>query len=404
MPRPPTRTTRSGRCGPGLRICARRAAELQRVGGAPLRLRVGVNTGEALVRLGASAEFGGAVCSPGTSINTRRTDSVGCARDGGRGRPRDLSRRRRVVFDYDELAAGDCSKGKPSRSGCSMRNRPGSARHRSDPHARDARWSGERSTLAILKGIFEKSVAAASGAAGDGGRRTGAGQEPPGRRAVRATSMPGPELVTWRQGRCLPYGEGVTFWALGEILKAETGILESDPPDGRLGEAGARVCRRRRRSGQWLRAAPAAARSGSAGASSRGAGGVVHGLAEIPGSNSRSRVPTVLVFEDLHWADEALLAFLEQLADLVRRRAAAAGRHGPARALGASPGLRGDGCATQRRSTSPPLSRGGDGPADLGAARARRCCRPSCRSAILDRAGGNPLYAEEFVRLLGDRG
>ena len=39
-----------------------------------------------------------------------------------------------------------------------------------------------------------------------------------------------PELVTWRQGRCLPYGEGITFWALGEILKAHTGILESDPP------------------------------------------------------------------------------------------------------------------------------------------------------------------------------
>ena len=40
-----------------------------------------------------------------------------------------------------------------------------------------------------------------------------------------------PDLVTWRQGRCLPYGEGITFWALGEILKAHTGILESDPPD-----------------------------------------------------------------------------------------------------------------------------------------------------------------------------
>ena len=40
-----------------------------------------------------------------------------------------------------------------------------------------------------------------------------------------------PDLVTWRQGRCLPYGEGITFWALGEILKAHTGILESDPPE-----------------------------------------------------------------------------------------------------------------------------------------------------------------------------
>ena len=40
-----------------------------------------------------------------------------------------------------------------------------------------------------------------------------------------------PDLVTWRQGRCLPYGEGIAFWALGEIVKAAAGILESDAPD-----------------------------------------------------------------------------------------------------------------------------------------------------------------------------
>ncbi len=37
-----------------------------------------------------------------------------------------------------------------------------------------------------------------------------------------------PEWITWRRGRSLPYGEGVSFWALGEIAKAETGVLESD--------------------------------------------------------------------------------------------------------------------------------------------------------------------------------
>ncbi len=31
------------------------------------------------------------------------------------------------------------------------------------------------------------------------------------------------DLVTWRHGRCLPYGEGITFWALGEVVKAEAG-------------------------------------------------------------------------------------------------------------------------------------------------------------------------------------
>ena len=39
-----------------------------------------------------------------------------------------------------------------------------------------------------------------------------------------------PGLTRWRQGRCLPYGEGIAFWALGEIVKAECGILETDSP------------------------------------------------------------------------------------------------------------------------------------------------------------------------------
>ena len=37
-----------------------------------------------------------------------------------------------------------------------------------------------------------------------------------------------PDLFDWRQGRCLAYGEGVTYWPLGEILKAHAGILDSD--------------------------------------------------------------------------------------------------------------------------------------------------------------------------------
>src|SRR3712207_6847717 len=39
-----------------------------------------------------------------------------------------------------------------------------------------------------------------------------------------------PELVAWRRGHCLSYGEAVGFWALGEGVKAQAGILESDDP------------------------------------------------------------------------------------------------------------------------------------------------------------------------------
>jgi len=46
-----------------------------------------------------------------------------------------------------------------------------------------------------------------------------------------------PDLVYWRQGRCLPYGEGVAFWAVGEMVKAQAGILDTDSGD----EAGAKL-------------------------------------------------------------------------------------------------------------------------------------------------------------------
>src|SRR5262249_16295758 len=36
------------------------------------------------------------------------------------------------------------------------------------------------------------------------------------------------DLIYWRQGRCLPYGEGISFWALGEMVKAHVGVFEGD--------------------------------------------------------------------------------------------------------------------------------------------------------------------------------
>ena len=47
-----------------------------------------------------------------------------------------------------------------------------------------------------------------------------------------------PEMVIWRQGRCPSYGEGISFWALAEIVKAQAGILEDDEIASRRCEAG----------------------------------------------------------------------------------------------------------------------------------------------------------------------
>src|SRR6188472_4153625 len=45
---------------------------------------------------------------------------------------------------------------------------------------------------------------------------------------LREAAAEDDEIITWRYGRCLPYGDGVTFWALGEIVKAQAGIREND--------------------------------------------------------------------------------------------------------------------------------------------------------------------------------
>ena len=46
-----------------------------------------------------------------------------------------------------------------------------------------------------------------------------------------------PDFITWRQGRSLPYGDGVTYWALGEMVKAQAGILDSDTAQRGRGQA-----------------------------------------------------------------------------------------------------------------------------------------------------------------------
>ena len=41
-------------------------------------------------------------------------------------------------------------------------------------------------------------------------------------------------------GRCLPYGEGITYWPLAEVAKAHAGILDNDPADVALAKLRAR--------------------------------------------------------------------------------------------------------------------------------------------------------------------
>ena len=110
------------------------------------------------------------------------------------------------------------------------------------------------------------------------------------------------------------------------------------------------------------------------------------------------RGPLVLVFEDLHWADEHLLDFLEHLVDWASDV--------PTLVVGSTrpefferrPGWGGGkrNSITVRCRRSPARKRLADrGPAEGPVIPAET------QSGLLERAGGNPLYAEEYVRMLG---
>lgn len=105
-----------------------------------------------------------------------------------------------------------------------------------------------------------------------------------------------------RTGRCLPYGRGVTYWPLAEVLREQLGLLESDPAERALERLGDR-----RVLGLTLGldvadgAHPLAARDR-----------LQESWTELVEQLSADR-PLVLLVEDVHWAEQPLLDLLERL-------------------------------------------------------------------------------------------
>jgi class 3 adenylate cyclase len=212
-----------------------------------------------------------------------------------------------------------------------------------------------------------------------------------------------PVLVFWRQGRCLPYGEGITFWALGEVVKSHAGILESDSPDAavaKLAEAVASVIEEGSER-DWIRArlAPLVGLGdGDAAAAEREESFAAWRSFLEAIATSR---PFVLVIEDLHWGDPAMLAFVEHLADWASGVPLVLLCTARPELYERAPGW-GGGKRNHTAISLSPLSP--EETAKLIAALLEQAVLPvETQTALLSRAGGNPLYAEEFIRMLMDR-
>ena len=209
------------------------------------------------------------------------------------------------------------------------------------------------------------------------------------------------EIISWRQGRSLPYGERASFWALGEIVKAHAGILESD--DAATAEekliAMVETLGEDERERDWLarHARPLLGLETAGQAARDEAFAAWRRLIEA----AAEQRPLILVFEDLHWADDGLLDFVDHLADwattvpllivatarpeLLDRRPGWGG--GKRNAFTLSVG------ALSNEETAQLLQRLLDRPVLDAAA----------QQAVLQRAEGNPLYAEEYARMLVER-
>jgi tetratricopeptide (TPR) repeat protein len=127
------------------------------------------------------------------------------------------------------------------------------------------------------------------------------------------------------RGRCLPYGEGVTYWPLAEILKTYANVLDSEPPDTALEKI--RTAIGEALPGELL---PDPDRTSAALSYTAGLEDPHSRFSELAPRQVRlethnawrsffsalgRRTAAVVVIEDIHWADHALLDLLEELAD-----------------------------------------------------------------------------------------
>ena len=208
------------------------------------------------------------------------------------------------------------------------------------------------------------------------------------------------------RARCLPYGEGITYWPVSEVVKRAAGILQSDEADVVAGKLDFFLRSLPTESSDDLRTV-AAAISNLVGASRTPAGTYAaepitkaelhwgtRRLLELLSQNQ----PLVVVFEDLHWADETLLELLRFLVD--GDTPAALLILGTARPeLGErAPAILVEG-EDRHVVELEPLT-GSESKALLGELAAEQELSAETLEALMRNAEGNPLFLEETVRML----
>jgi predicted ATPase/class 3 adenylate cyclase len=364
---------------------------------ADLQLRIAVNTGEALIALGARPDAGEGMASGDVVNTTARLQSAAPVNGILAGEATWRATRDRIEYAEHE---------------------PVSAKGKSEPiNVWEAVQTKSRLGMDLEQRVVTPLVGRERelGAVFDAFDRAVRGREP---QLVTLVGVPGigksrlvaelfqrieqmPELIWWRQGRALPYGSGVSFWAVGEMVKAQAGINENDSSEtasGKLRESVAQTVDEHERA--WVRrhletllgmSEDGALDRQEAFAAWRR---YLEGMAE--------QQPLVLVFEDLHWADEGLLDFVDHLAEWASGVPMFVLASARPELLDRRPNWGGGKLNAVTLALSP-LD-------DIDAARViaavldQAVLPAETQTALLEQAGGNPLYAEQFARLYLEHG
>jgi class 3 adenylate cyclase/tetratricopeptide (TPR) repeat protein len=374
---------RAVRAGDDLRRALDRLNEaLEGELGVRLQARIGVNTGEVVVGDPSSRES--FVTGDAVNVAARLEQS---AEPGeiliGEGT-------RRLILDavMTEAVVPLSLKGKldPVTAHRLLEIRPGAA-----PHARrlDSPLVGRDAELAQLEKASGEVVGTPAC-----GRVTVVGEAGVGKSRLVAELVA--ELAGRAQvlfGRCLPCGEGITFWPIAEAIRAAAGISDGDSPE----EARARIASLVKGSED---AALVADRVSGLLALTE-SGGDIHetfwAVRRVLESLARD-APLVLVAEDVHWAEPTLLDLIDYLVEFSADRSILILSTARPELRDTRPEWVGGSAVILQ-----PLSER-DSEDLIGNLVGRAGFPADVRARIIGAAEGNPLFVEELLRMLIDDG
>jgi len=367
-----------------------------------LQVRVGVNTGEALVVVGARASEGEGVASGDVMNTAARLQSAAPVNGILVGELTYAATRDAIDYrDAEPIAAK--GKSEPVRVWEAVEVKEATR----TPAADAVTFVGREREASALTDVWSTVIAE---------RRPGLVTivGPPGigksRLLAEFARHAGQEgHVHW--GRCLPYGEGITYWPVTEVVKSAAGILQSDDRETIAGKLDGFLETLPTDDPDELRTI-AAALSNLIGIPTTPRG--TYATAEISKGELHwgirrllqliaSRRPTAVILEDLHWAEPTLLDLIAYIvADETESPLVIVCSTRPELAE-TSPGFLG----TDGRRRTIELGTLDDEQAatllvdllgDPSLAETRFA------SSLIANAGGNPLFLEETVRMLRDRG